>query len=155
MEYRRAKTSDHKHILPLAEAFAHEQAELHPHLTLAENAGEYITSGLAQALAAPTACVVVAEQDGQVVGYAVGQMQEPPPVYLPEAYIFLSDLYAAPEFRAEGVLQALVERVRGWGLINGIARFSSVAMVGSEQAMALRDAGYAPMQELYFMEIKD
>jgi GNAT superfamily N-acetyltransferase len=154
MDYRGAKAPDLKIILPLAYAYAEEQAAQHPHLKLAANYQEFVQSGLGQAIAHPAAFVCVAEENGVAVGYAVGQLQEPPPVFEAVPYVFLSDLYVKPEFRGQGVEQALVERIRGWGLLQGATRFSSVAITDSAQAQALAAAGYRRAQDLWFLDVE-
>src|SRR2546428_12212060 len=97
IEYRLGKPSDLKALLPLAEAFAHEQqAQTPTDNPLTDRFMEYVQSGLAQTLDAPVACVMVAEAEVEgkkrVVAYAVGVLQGPPPIFEDVAYTFLSDL---------------------------------------------------------------
>jgi GNAT superfamily N-acetyltransferase len=153
IEYRLAKPTDLKALLPLAEAFAHEQQSQTPtDNKLTERFMEYVQSGLAQALGAPVACVMIAENEGRLVGYAVGMLQGPPPIFEDVPYIFLSDLYVVPEFRRQGIGTALVERVRGWGWVKGIYRVSSVAPVGSPVHSILGRLGFQPVQTMYYYQ---
>lgn len=155
IEYRLSKPADLKALLPLAEAFANEQQSQTPtDNQLTDRFMEYVQSGLAQTLAAPIACVMVAEEEveGQktVVGYAVGVLQGPPPIFEDVPYIFLSDLYVQPAFRRQGIGTALTERVRGWGWVKGVYRVSSVTPVGSPVHSILGRLGFQPVQTMYY-----
>lgn len=157
IEYRVAKPTDLKSLLPLVEAYAQEQQSQVPINTLAENYMDFARSGIAQAVEHPAACVMVAEEAGEgaskVIGYAVGMVQEPPPLFEPEMYTFISDLYVDPAFRRQGVATALVERVRGWGWVKGINRLSLVLPVNSSAQGLYEKLGFRPIQTmLYFKD---
>lgn len=160
IDYRLAKPSDLKALLPLAQAFAHEQQVLTPtDNKLTERFMEYVQSGLAQTLGAPVACVMVAEAEVEgkrsIVGYAVGILQGPPPIFEEVAYTFLSDLYVQPEFRRQGIGTSLVERVRGWGWVKGVYRVSAVAPTASPVHSILGRLGFNPVQTMYYYKDAD
>lgn len=155
IEYRLAKATDLKGLLPLARAFAHEQTAQTPtENELTERFMEFVQSGLAQTLATPVAVTMVAEAEVEgkrsIVGYAIGVLQGPPPIFEEVHYVFLSDLYVLPEFRRQGVGTALVERVRGWGWVKGVYRVSAVAPVGSPVHSILGRLGFQPVQTMYY-----
>lgn len=157
IEYRQGKPSDLKALLPLVEAFAREQQAQIQVNVLTENFLEYARSGTAQALDHPAACVMVAEETGgegpRVVGYAVGMAQEPPAVFEPEMFTFVSDLFVLPELRRQGIGTALLERVRGWGWVKGIYRLSVALNTGSPAQGIYERLGFKPIQTmLYFRE---
>lgn len=154
IEYRLAKPSDLKALLPLVEAYAKEQHEQVPVNQLAANYMDFARSGIAQAVEHPAGCVMVAEETGngkpRVVGYAVGMIQEPPPIFEPEMYTFVSDLYVVPEFRRQGIATALIERVRGWGWVKGIARLSLVLPTNSPAVALYAKLGFKPIQTMMY-----
>jgi len=151
IEYRQAKPSDLKGLLPLVEAYAREQQNQMPINALTENFMEYARSGIAQAVQHPAGCVMVAEEGGaRIVGYAVGMVQEPPPIFEAEMYTFISDLYVDPAFRRQGVGTALVERVRGWGWVKGINRLSLVLPTGSPAHGIYTKLGFKPIQTMLY-----
>ncbi len=157
IEYRQAKPNDLEAVMPLVEAFAREQADQMPVNTLAENFVQFARSGMAQAIQHPAACVMLAEETGgekpEVVGYAVGMAQEPPAIFEPQMYTFVSDLYVKPEYRRQGIGTALVERVRGWGWVKGINRLSLVLPVNSPAQRLYEKLGFKPIQTmLYFQD---
>lgn len=151
IEYRVAKPTDLKALLPLVEAFAREQEQQIPSNQLTPNFMEFARSGLAQALEHPAACVMVAEAaEGQIVGYAVGMLQEPPAIFKPELYTFVSDLYVVPEHREHGVGGDLVQRVRGWGYTKGAYRLSVIVPADNPALGLYQRLGFKPIQSMLF-----
>jgi len=150
IEYRAANRSDLNALLPLVEGFAREQhAQLGIH-ELAEGFMQFAKSSLAQALEHPAAVVMVAEVGGAIVGYAVGMLQEPPSIFRPELYTYVSDLYVLPEHRRQGIGTGLVERVRGWGYLKGSFALSLITPVGSPAVRVGEKVGMRPIQTMMF-----
>lgn len=153
IEFRAGKPTDLKQLLPLVEAFAQEQQEQIPVNELASNFMEFAKSGLAQAIEHPAAVVMVAEeQEGtpRIVGYAVGMLQEPPAIFKPELYTFVSDLYVTPEFRRQGIGSGLVERVRGWGYLRGAFRLSLILATESPALGLYEKLGFKQIQTMLY-----
>lgn len=153
--YRAGTPTDMTQLLPLVEAFAREQRDQLPIHELSDRFMDFARTGLAQALEHPAAVVMVAEETQgapQIVGYAIGMLQEPPAIFRPELYTFVSDLYVAPEYRRHGIGTALVERVRGWGYLKGAFALSLILPIGSP-AMALYERlGCRPIQTMLYAE---
>lgn len=154
MEYRQARPTDLKQLLPLVEAYAREQEKQMPVNTLTDNFMEFARSGIAQAIQHPAGCVMVVEETGgakpEMVGYAVGMAQEPPPIFENEMYTFISDLYVKPEHRRQGIATALIERVRGWGWVKGISRLSLVLPVDCPAQGLYAKLGFKPVQTMLY-----
>ncbi|HWI64145.1 MAG TPA: GNAT family N-acetyltransferase, partial [Symbiobacteriaceae bacterium] len=141
-------------LVPLVEAYAQEQQAQVPINTLGGNFMEFARSGIAQAIEHPAACVMVAvdsEAEGSgIVGYVVGMVQEPPPIFEPEMYTFVSDLYVLTAYRRRGIATGLVERVRGWGWVKGINRLSLVLPVNSSAIGLYEKLGFTPIQTMLY-----
>lgn len=150
IEYRQAKPTDLGRLLPLVEAYARDQQTQMPINTLNEQFMDYARAGMAQAVEHPAGCVMVAEEGSRIVGYAVGMAQEPPPIFEPELYTFITDLFVLPEFRRQGIGTALVQRVQGWGWVKGINRVSLVAPEGSPARGLLSKLGFRPVQTMFY-----
>lgn len=153
-EYRVATPSDLKTLLPLVEAYAREQETQMPVNTLSENFMDFARSGIAQAVEHPAACVLIAEETSggkpRAIGYVVGMVHEPPAIFEPEMYIFVSDLFVAPEFRRQGMATALVERLRGWGWTRGITRLSLILPANSPAQGLYDKLGFRPIQTMLY-----
>jgi GNAT superfamily N-acetyltransferase len=157
IEYRLARPSDLKALLPLVEAYAREQQTQMPINTLNDDFMEFARSGIAQAVEHPAACIMLVEETAGkqpvLIGYAVGMVQEPPAIFEPEMYTYISDLYVAPEYRRQGIATALIERVRGWGWVKGINRLSLVLPVNCPAQGLYEKLGFKPIQTmLYYKE---
>lgn len=154
IDYRQAKPSDLNALLPLVEAYARELQDQMPVNTLTDTFMEFARSGIAQAVQHPAACVMVVEETGGVkpvmVGYTVGMVQEPPPIFQPEMYTYITDLYVAPAYRRQGIATSLVERVRGWGWVKGINRLSLVLPTTSPAQGLYAKLGFKPVQTMLY-----
>lgn len=157
IQYRAATVHDLKRLLPLAEGFAQDTSAQLPINQLVENFLEYARAGLAQTMAHPFSVVMIAEEveegaPARIVGYCAAAGQEPPPVFEPIPYVFITELYVVPEYRRRGIGTALVDRVRGWGLIKGISRVSLVIPAGGSAEELYGKLGFRPLQKLLFYE---
>jgi len=153
VEYRVGRPTDLKALLPLVEAFALQQQAQIPVNNLTDNFMEFARSGLAQALEHPAAVVMLAEeQEGtpEIVGYAVGMLQEPPAIFQPELYTFISDLYVKPEARRQGYGAGLIERVKGWGYMKGAYRLSMIIPTNSAPTSLYEKLGLKPIQTMLY-----
>ncbi|HEY3365827.1 MAG TPA: GNAT family N-acetyltransferase [Symbiobacteriaceae bacterium] len=159
IDYRQARTTDLHQLLPLVEAYALDQQAQMPINSLTERFMEYARAGMAQAVEHPAGCVMVAEEttDGapRIVGYAVGMAQEPPAIFEPEIYTFITDLYVVPDYRRQGIGTGLVERVRGWGWVKGINRLSVVLPEGNAGRGLLAKLGFRPVQTMFYSGERD
>ncbi|MEW8979212.1 MAG: GNAT family N-acetyltransferase [Symbiobacterium sp.] len=150
VEYRVATRADVNALLPLVEAFAREQhAQVGVH-ELAEGFMQFAKSSLAQAVEHPAAVVMVAEEQGAIVGYAIGMLQEPPAIFRPELYTYISDLYVLPDRRRQGIGTGLVERVRGWGYLKGAFSLSMIVPPGSPAVGLGEKLGLRPIQVMMY-----
>lgn len=150
VQYRAGTRSDLNALLPLVEGFAREQhAQLGTH-ELAEGFMQFAKSALAQCLEHPAAVVMVAEDGGAIVGYAVGMLQEPPSIFRPELYTYISDLYVLPDRRRQGIGTGLAERVRGWGYLKGAFALSLIAPAGSPAVRLGERIGMRPIQTMMY-----
>jgi len=60
--------------------------------------------------------VLIAEDidTGKPIGYVIGEVQMRPPMALPGAYGFISDIFVSEAWRQNGVGSALFEQMRAW-----------------------------------------
>lgn len=72
----------------------------------------------------PSAHVLVAEVDGQVVGYTIGVVVDlAPEMFQQEASGFLADIFVAERYRRHGLGKALVNALSDWFRARGLRYF--------------------------------
>lgn len=160
IHYRAGMPDDLAGLMPMVEAFAREQQRLVQVNELAPGFMDVARSSVAQALEHPAAVVMLAEErsgekeegPGRIAGYAVGMLQEPPALFRPRPYVFVSDLYVLPEYRRRGIGTALVERVRGWGYLKGAFRLSAILPAGSPAQALFERLGFRPIQTMMYAD---
>lgn len=152
IEYRAARPEDLERLLALCLAYAAERARLSGQRLAADHAGQ-VRANMESVLGHPAAFTVVAEEDGRFVGYAVATLQEPPPLFEGEPFVFVGDVYVEPSRRGQGIGTALVERLRGWAFLRGVGRLSAVLPARSEAARRLgARLGFSVVEELVYWQ---
>ncbi len=90
----------------------------------AANGAELYARRICDRLQDSAARVLVAEQDGAVVGYVCGMIAEmTTEMFLPMRCGFLADVYVAPAYRRRGLGRRLVERLCLWFRDQDVAHF--------------------------------
>jgi len=80
-----------------------------------EKGAEFYQQNIANRLNDPNTRVLIAEEDGQVVGYVLGMIADiMAEVFMPVRSGFLADIYVMPEYRRQGIGKDLVERLILW-----------------------------------------
>lgn len=64
--------------------------------------------------------VFIALEDKQVLGFLVARIEPPTPLFAGNYYGFLSDTYVLPEYRRQGIMQALFRAAADWLASQGI-----------------------------------
>jgi ribosomal protein S18 acetylase RimI-like enzyme len=59
-------------------------------------------------------CVLVAEEDGRLIGQVLGRLVEPAPVFEPGRYGEVTDIVVHPSARRRGVGRALFAKLAAW-----------------------------------------
>jgi GNAT superfamily N-acetyltransferase len=96
-------------------------------------------SWLGEAAGSATRCLLVAQVEGQVVGFIHGQLAGGPPPVLPRLDGEITDLYVAPASRRRGLARALVAALTAWFTAHGAGKIVLSAAVAFWQAQ-----GFAP-----------
>lgn len=111
---RAAKSADEAEILSLAkdEMSAHER--LDPRFRLRPDAMVRYSIYLRDRMREIDSAVFVAEEEGRVVGVAIGSMRVQDAFFETRRYGYVSDLMVAPDMRRRGIGRALWSRVALW-----------------------------------------
>jgi ribosomal protein S18 acetylase RimI-like enzyme len=125
LEVRRAAEEDVPGLLGLWREMMDFHAEVDPRLRpLAPPEGErawekHLREDL---LGQESACVLVAERGGRIVGMIVGLLRDVYPVFEPERRGFVSDISMAADARRQGVGRALLQSLVAWFKERGASR---------------------------------
>lgn len=112
----------------------------------APDAAEKMAAWLRESLGNPSRCLLVAELQGQVVGFIHGQITGGPPPVTPRRDGEITDLYVVPAFRRQGLARALVEALSGWFAEQGAEKVILSAAVDNAEAEGFwRALGFEPV----------
>lgn len=76
----------------------------------------------------------VAEIDGRIVGFILGEPARRPPCFASRAYGMIDDLAVTAEWRGQGLGQALLERMVAWFQAQGIQRIETRVLISNPLA---------------------
>ena len=114
MEIRRATKKDIPAIAPLWQTMMDFHNALDPRFRPAANGANYWAEALDGWLEDEKCCVLVADSGQQLGGYIIGWLHQPPPVFEPDIYGFVSDICVAADFRKMGVGRNLFNALKDW-----------------------------------------
>ena len=85
-------------------------------------------------LADPRTAILVAEEQGRVLGYAHAQIETNDPVYLPERFGVLVDLIVCTDRRREKIGSRLFDGFREWLTSRGVGELRLHVPVNADEA---------------------
>ncbi|NBC16802.1 MAG: GNAT family N-acetyltransferase [Bacteroidetes bacterium] len=103
---------------------------------MADDAVERWHNDFPQWLRDETRRIVVAEEEGAVVGFVTAQRWAPPPIYTFSEEVYLNELYVDPAYRRRGIGQALVAAIRSWSEDLGAERLRLGVLAENEAGRA-------------------
>jgi ribosomal protein S18 acetylase RimI-like enzyme len=100
-------------------------------------------------------CVLVAETQGQVVGYTIGHLAENPPVLEPRLYGHVSDICVAPARRRTGIARRLFTALRRWLERQGATTVQLHVAADNPAAQAFwREMGFSPFMTRMWLHLE-
>ncbi len=119
-EVRPAKPKDVDALASLWHMIMNERAEMDRRLRLAENAQVLWREQLDNWLQEDHVRVMVADQDGKLIGYIVGWILERPLHHFLQHYGFISDMGVDGHAHQSGIGTALFDAIKPWFQQNSI-----------------------------------
>jgi ribosomal protein S18 acetylase RimI-like enzyme len=114
VQVRRVAAHDLEAVLDLWEEMMNYHARLDRRFQPTVDAREAFRETLQQWAADESKRVLVAEQQGNVVGYIIGHLAENPPIFELRHYAHVSDICVMPDCRRRGVGRKLFSALRNW-----------------------------------------
>ncbi|UTF55674.1 GNAT family N-acetyltransferase [Natronosalvus rutilus] len=90
--------------------FAEDMESRNKRFELADDAEQAMASNFSNGLRQDDVFIFVAEVDNEVIGYLLFEIRDAPPIFTRERDCALDQLYVKPEYRGEGIGQALIDR---------------------------------------------
>lgn len=117
--------------------------------TRSANGHERFAEFVSGRILSETACVLVAEQQGRIVGYCLAAVSKFPPVFEHQEYGAISDLAVSAPWRRGGIGQALVAAALRWFAARAIHRIEVRVAISNEVSTAFWEKmGFAPYLEI-------
>lgn len=114
MTIKKATLADLEEIMSLWHELTTYKVNLEPYLTLAKDHIQTAREYLSGKLLDPDTIILLALKDGRAVGYLMGFLIFPPPVFTPRKIGFINEVAVAEEFRRQGIGTRLVEEALAW-----------------------------------------
>lgn len=152
---RRARREDQERVADLWKAFLEEQTALDGRLQMADDALERFRNDFPVWLSDETQRVFVAEQGGEVLGFAAAHRSGPPPIYTEVSEVYIDELYVAREARGKGLGRQLAAAVRHWAERLRADRLRLTTLAANESGRAFWERqGARPFSESFTIELE-
>ena len=146
MTIRKATRSDGDALVGLWLNFLEEQAALDGRVAISEDAGERWRNDFPAWVERDKRHILVAEREGEIVGFAGAVRWSPPPVFSYTKEVFVEDFFVRPEHRRQGVGRQLYEAIVEWGASWGAQRVRLSVLSRNDAAQAFwRAVGLADL----------
>ena len=142
---REATRQDVPAVVPIWAELMAIHARLDPFFICCEGAAERFAEYIAGNIDKDNWHVLVAEMDGQVVGYLQGSVETCPPVLVTRRYGNVHDMAVTETFRRRGVGRELVRQALSWFRSQGVTRFEVSMSIHNRTAKAFwQSMGFEP-----------
>lgn len=142
---RKAVPTDLDAIVTLWKEFMDFHARRDGHLARAADGHEWFRELVAEQIASDDVCILVAEMDGDVVGYCLTKLAEAPPVLEEQGFGSVVDLAVTERYRRGGIGERLYREAEAWLDERGIRRIEVRVVMANEVSTAFwRKMGFDP-----------
>ena len=151
---RKATTADLNAIGALWQEFMDFHRERDSHFVRSDDGHERFKEFIAGHMTTETSCVLVAEQDRDVVGYCLATMAKYPPVFENRDYGTVFDLAVTKRCRRTGIGERLYRAIETWFGKHGVHRIEIRVAVSNETSTSFwKKMGFRPYVTTVFRNI--
>ncbi len=141
-------------ICDLWQQFAAMREEMTEHRILNEDAADYFFGYATGLLHRRDSLCLVADDDGDVVGYLIATKQRRPPIYHHTRVAYLSDAYVAESHRKQGILKRFVDELQAWAKREGVTAIDVQIFQNNELARDIyHNLGFSDYRVLMRKEV--
>ena len=101
-------------------ALSHPYSDLEPYYTPNKNVERVYRKFLERSLDAEDSLFLVAENNGELVGYAVGEIQKRSLIFEIAENGYINDVFVLEEFRKHGIARMFLRELKEWFQSKGI-----------------------------------
>lgn len=114
MKIRKAKQQDIDQLTKYGNILLKQHSDLDPYFTPIENADKTYRKFLETSLNSEDKILLVAEDNGKLLGYAVAEIQTRSPIFKISKNGYINDVFVLEEFRKLGVASKLLVEIKNW-----------------------------------------
>jgi GNAT superfamily N-acetyltransferase len=156
MKTRLGNAGDFQAVLPMMRQHRLRQREFDPALyALHPDAEERFRHWAARMADDPRATLVVAEEDGHLIGYVLATIECDPPIYVSNEFAIVREWWVEPAFRGRGVGKALIDHAAADLAKSGLNQLRVRTAAADEATRAiLQRSGFRPGTNEMVMELR-
>lgn len=152
---RQARQADLESVLDLWVEMMAFHAQLDRRFRPSPDGREHFRDTLQEWIGDDRCCVLVAESNGQLVGYTIGRLAENPPVLEPRLYGHVSDICVTPAWRRRQVGRRLFIALRKWLQQRGCSTVQLHVAAQNPAAQAFwREMGFSPFTSRMWLDLE-
>lgn len=154
IQIRRATPEDLEAVLDLWQEMMDYHAGLDQRFQQVADSRDHFRMTLREWMADDTQRVLVAVDDGEIVGYIIGRIAENPPIFELRFLGHVSDICVAPEWRRQGIGRKLFAAVLNWFRRQGLPVVQlNVAAANAVSQAFWREMGFQDYMHRMWLEI--
>lgn len=114
MIIRKAKLKDVQKITEYGVSLLKQHHNFDPYFAPAKNVNEVYRKFFKSCIYAKNRLLLVAEENGKIIGYAVGELCSRPPVFKIRKFGHISDVFVEKNFRKLGIAKQFLRVLKKW-----------------------------------------
>ncbi|HKM92114.1 MAG TPA: GNAT family N-acetyltransferase [Prolixibacteraceae bacterium] len=120
MEIRKAKQQDIEQVTNYGTILLKQHSDLDPYFTPTKTADKVYRKFLERCLDADDKLFLVAENNGKLIAYAVGEIQTRSPIFEITENGYINDVFVLEEFRKLGIARMFLVELKKWFISKGL-----------------------------------
>jgi len=134
MDIRKAKLKDIKKVTTYGVTLLKQHYDFDPYFAPSKNVNEVYRKFFKSCIYSKNRHLLVAEENGKIVGYAIGEISSRPPVFKIRKIGFISDVYVEENFRKLGIAKQFLKELKKWFISKKLNHIELTVHVKNETA---------------------